>query len=238
MTTGAIRVAILDEQIPAQLRERPTEAEGLDIVWAGTDVDGLLQFTATQSPTVVVADLERLGEDPRATADRIAKASGAELFITVYKFAPRDLVASLTGTQRRVVKAPVSIPNLKTQMMSAIVRGLLAQAPTPEPITARPPTRLAPRRAPSESAGVPPRYDDTQLGVLRERQSRLACECPNHVAELVSSLLAFERYSRACANRDDDDARMHRRLAEATGEARVVMETVLTELLKFENITV
>jgi hypothetical protein len=84
----------------------------------------------------------------------------------------------------------------------------------------------------------PPKFTDAQLGTLRERRSRLACECPNHVAELVASLVAFERYSRTCANRDDDDAAMHRVLASATAEARRTMEVVLEELLRFERIEV
>jgi hypothetical protein len=102
----------------------------------------------------------------------------------------------------------------------------------------RPTARAITRAKPLEASSEPPRYDDAQLGTLRERQSRLACECPNHVAEVVSSLVAFERYSRACANRDDDDARMHQRLASSTASAWRVMEDALTELLKFENIAV
>jgi hypothetical protein len=236
MPTG-IRVAVLDEQIPAQLRERPRDADGLDLIWSGTDVEELRRFAAQEPPTVIVADLDLLGTDPAGAAEELLRATAAELFVTVYKFAPRGLVANLVGGNRRALKAPVSIPMLKTQMMSAIVRGLLAGEPAPTP--AQPPTvRPIPRAKPPEPVGDPPRYSDAQLGTLRERQSRLACECPNHVAELVSSLLAFERYSRACANRDDDDARMHRRLATSTASARRVMEDALTELLKFENISV
>lgn len=231
----AIRVAILDEQIPAQLRERPTDAEGLDVVWNGSSLEELLRFAARESPQVIMADLDRLGADPTASADQLLSASAAELLITVYKFAPRSTVAHLAGEKRRVVRAPVSIPMLKTQMMSTIVRGMLADV-SPREST---PSRPSPVRRPADG-DLPdaPRFSDAQLGTLRERQSRLACECPNHVAEIVASLVAFERYSRSCANRDDDDAAMHRALARATGEARRVMESALADLIRFENITV
>jgi hypothetical protein len=232
--TQSIRVAILDEQIPAQLRERPQDAEGLEVVWAGTSVDDLMRSTARVSPQVIVADLDRLGSDPAATAEQLLASSAAELFITVYRFAPRSAVEYLAGAKRRVVRAPVSIPMLKTQMMSTIVRGMLAEA-SPARATAAPPPR---RPFEPDPAAEAPRFTDAQLGTLRERSSRLACECPNHVAELVSSLVAFERYSRSCANRDDDDAAMHRALARATGEARRVMEAVLVDLLRFEKIDV
>jgi hypothetical protein len=234
--TQSIRIAVLDEQIPAQLRERPSEAEGLEVVWSGTSLEELLLFTARESPQVVVADLDRLGADPATAAERVLSASAAELFITVYKFAPRGAVQHLAGDKRRVLRAPLSIAMLKTQMMSTIVRGMLASV---GPVRSATPTaRPIPRRPSNETLPQTPLFTDAQLGTLRERQSRLACECPNHVAELVSSLVAFERYSRACANRDDDDAAMHQKLARATAEARSVMEKVLVDLLRFENIEV
>lgn len=235
--TTSIRVAILDEQIPAQLRERPADAEGLEVVWSGSSFDELLRFTARQAPQVIVASLSKLGPDPVAAGDRLLAASGAELFVTVYDYASRATVEHLAGERRRVVRAPVSIPMLKTQMMSAIVRGLLA-----EPSSAR--AGSGSSRPPQIRGGgegaLPdaPLYTDAQLGTLRERSSRLACECPNHVAELVTSLLAFERYSRACASRDEDDAAQHRALAAATARARQVMEAALTDLLRFEGIYV
>jgi hypothetical protein len=233
--TDAIRVAVLDDQVPAQLRERPDDAQGLDVVWSGTSFDDLLRFTGQGAVQVVVADLDRLGADPVAASEQLLASSAADLLITLYRFAPREVVDRLGGPRRRVVRVPVSVPLLKLQMMSTIVKGLLAEAP-------RPPSALPPRPALGprvhESSLDAPRYTDVQLGTLRERKSRLACECPNHVAELVSSLVAFERYSKACANRDEDDAAMHRALATATAQARRVMEDALTNLLRFEKIEV
>jgi len=227
-----IRIAILDDQISAQFSERPTEAQGLDIAWRGTDYDELVRFTGTEPVNVIVVDLAHLGDDPVVASERLLASSSAELLITVYQFAPRAMVERLGGEQRRVLKAPVSLAMLKTQMMGTIVRGLLGAK--------RPPSSSGPvavRRS-RDALTVEPAYTDAQLGLLRERKSRLACECPNHVAELVSSLVAFERYSRACANRDDDDAKMHRALASATAQARRTMEAALTELLHFEKIEV
>ena len=227
--------------LPAQLRERPDEASGLDIVWSGTSFEELLRSTATTSPAIIVADLDHLGDDPQAAIDTLLASSAAELVITVYKFAPRATVAHLLGENRRVVKAPVSIAMLKTHMMSTIVRGLLDESrkastnPPPARLPMR--ARIAPRPIETMNGDVP-LYTDAQLGTLRERSSRLSCECPNHMAELVTSLLAFERYSRSCANRGEDDATMHRTLARASADARRVMETALAELLRFENITV
>lgn len=232
-----LRLAILDEQLPAQFRERPREAEGLEVVWSGIDAEELVRATGRADIDIIVADLARLGPDPAESAERLLESSGAELFITVYHFAPRLDVERLAGPNRKLVKAPVSLPALKAQMMSSIVRGLLGTAAVAR--TTRSPAPASARSsAPVELPGGRPRYSDAQLGALRERQSRLACECPNHVAELVTSLVAFERYSRSCAARDDADAAMHRELADATAAARRTMETALSQLLRFENIEV
>ena len=47
-----------------------------------------------------------------------------------------------------------------------------------------------------------------ELGKLLEVASAVQCECPNHLAQLVSGLQGFEDYSAGCANRNDADAAM------------------------------
>ena len=64
------------------------------------------------------------------------------------------------------------------------------------------------------------------------------CECPNHLSALVSGLVAFEQYSRECESRDEQDAAVHRRLADGTAEARSQMENLLVELCEYEGISV
>lgn len=75
-------------------------------------------------------------------------------------------------------------------------------APPPE----RPPASGSPRpftadalsqRSPGDSVpiGTPLRYSPTQLGRLQEITSALTCECPNHLAGIVTSLVAFEEAS-------------------------------------------
>jgi hypothetical protein len=83
-----------------------------------------------------------------------------------------------------------------------------------------------------------PRYTVEQLGRLQEMRSVIQCECPNHVATLVQSLLAFEAYARNCENRNAADAAVHRMLHDKTMAARTVMEEALAELIAFEKIAV
>ncbi|MBC7474359.1 MAG: hypothetical protein H7263_08715 [Candidatus Sericytochromatia bacterium] len=81
-------------------------------------------------------------------------------------------------------------------------------------------------------------FTEYQLGKLQEIISKVDCECPNQVAALVSSLYAFEDYSKKCENKNDKDAEIHKLLYEKTSQARVIMEEALKKICDFENINV
>lgn len=81
------------------------------------------------------------------------------------------------------------------------------------------------------------RFSKRQLLSLSRIRSSIACECPQHIAELLVSLNAFERYSAMCEDQNDDDAVLHAMLLKATAHARLTMENALAELLEAENIT-
>jgi len=81
-----------------------------------------------------------------------------------------------------------------------------------------------------------PLYSPEQLGVLLEVSSAVQCECPNHLSQIVSSLQAFEEYSKHCENRNEADRQVHALLYRYTAAARAVMEEALTALVKHENI--
>lgn len=234
-----ISLAILDDILPAQLRERPDEADGLEIAWSGTDLASLIDRAATLRPTVVVAALPLLGHQPDDAVARIVAAAQPEMFITLYSFARRDVIERLSGDKRRVLKGPVSPRMLRAQMMGVIVRSIMsdgrAGSPASTPRNTSPSPVSVSRPVAKDRTHA---FDDAQLGRLREIRSPLQCECPNHVAELVIALNAFEAYSRDCLNRDDKDAKIHAMLYERTADARRIMEEALTALVRHEGIVV
>lgn len=81
------------------------------------------------------------------------------------------------------------------------------------------------------------RFSPEQLGRLQEVASSVDCECPNHLATLVTSLQSFESYSARCKNKDDKDAAIHAMLHRETQRARVIMEDALSRLLVHEGMT-
>ena len=79
-------------------------------------------------------------------------------------------------------------------------------------------------------------FTKAQLGHLQEIQSAVRCECPSHLSELVTSLAAFEEYSRTCQNTDAEDAKLHAHLYRQTSRARRLMEEALLSLCHYERI--
>jgi hypothetical protein len=81
------------------------------------------------------------------------------------------------------------------------------------------------------------RFSPQQLANLASVPNDVECECPKHLAQLVSDLSAFEIYSDRCANRDDEDAAMHRYLHRMTAEARALVEMALDKLAEAEGLS-
>lgn len=232
-------LAVLDDTLPDQLRERPEEIDPVRLVWSGTDLERLRAEGPLLRPNVLALDLQRLGDDPIVEARRLGEMCGAEQVLLLYVFAPREIIRDAARAGARPVKMPIRASTLRTQMTSVIVRNILGtqgEPTTEERPTARP-AAMPRTRGLGDDPKVPARrFSRAQLGRLAEIQSSIDCECPNHLSELLITLTGFEDYSRACRNRDDADARMHQRLYEATAQARSVMENALAELLVHEKI--
>jgi hypothetical protein len=83
-----------------------------------------------------------------------------------------------------------------------------------------------------------PRFTNEQLSRIAALTSKIACECPNHLAELIINLTAFEKYSSECANRNEEDAQLHSQLNQAAGASRLILEDSLIRLMEIEGIEV
>ena len=97
----------------------------------------------------------------------------------------------------------------------------------------------APEAAPQmRTALAPRRFNAEQLARVAGLTGTIVCECPNHLAELIVSLSAFEQYSSECANRNDKDAELHAQLNESAAKARTILEESLARLIEIEGIVI
>ena len=80
------------------------------------------------------------------------------------------------------------------------------------------------------------KYSDDTLARVAGISTNVLCECPRHVAELISQLASFEEYSQECLNKNADDAHLHAYLRSISGSARSLFENALEKIAQHEGI--
>ncbi|NNE37526.1 MAG: MerR family transcriptional regulator, partial [Gammaproteobacteria bacterium] len=69
-------------------------------------------------------------------------------------------------------------------------------------------------------------------------ETSVKCECPQHLAKILSKLVAFENYSKDCEDSNEEDAALHKSLYEITASARTTYESALDKILVLEKIDI
>lgn len=80
------------------------------------------------------------------------------------------------------------------------------------------------------------KYSDDTLRRVAGISTNVLCECPKHVAELISQLASFEAYSQECLNKNTEDAHLHSYLRAISGSARSLFENALEKIAQHEGI--
>jgi MerR family transcriptional regulator, light-induced transcriptional regulator len=140
--------------------------------------------------------------------------------IVVYNFAPEAVVQAMKFSGLIVRREPVSDIELAELLQSVLfVDPARAQefGTTGAVISAR-------------------KYSDTTLSRVAGISTNVLCECPRHVAELISQLASFEQYSQECLNRNAEDAHLHAYLRSISGSARSLFENALEKIAQHEGI--
>ena len=81
-----------------------------------------------------------------------------------------------------------------------------------------------------------PKFTDDALTAFAGMSSTIACECPSHLAKLLTQISHFETYSSDCNNRNVADAQLHAYLQKVSGVARMLFETALEHVAIAEGL--
>lgn len=96
--------------------------------------------------------------------------------------------------------------------------------------------REAPPPAEAGWQVAPRQFSDEALAQLAELRSPVVCECLRHMAEIVTQLAGFERYSQDCTSTGPADAALHRHLSHTAGAARTMFEQALQRVVNDERL--
>jgi hypothetical protein len=244
-----VKLALLGEAYPAQMEENPTALRDVQVVWSGSSVEAFREEVPKLRPDVLALDFLELNAVDTGLVPGLLEMSGARHAIVTYRFARRGLLQQYPVGKVRLMQGPISLSLLRAHVHLAVLDDMLQPKAVPAGVVApvaRPGEAARPAAGDSErellarvevpSVPKAPRYSQEQLGRLLEIASVVQCECPNHLSQIVSSLQAFEEYSKRCENKNDEDRAVHGLLYRYTAAARTVMEAALAELVKHEKI--
>lgn len=213
---GADSVAKLlaDRSGQFEIAEIVDDATPAKLLAAAPDTDCLLFNTASVAPAIV-NDLETL-----------ARSDAKRSVIMAYSFARDEDLLRLATAGVIIVRSPPSAADLHRALAEAAqmraASTLLDHA----------------LDAGSEQRGVADisRYTAAELTRIGSISTSIDCECPHHLATVISNMRAFERYSADCSNRDAADAAVHEYLYRETVRANLIIENALRHLLEYEGI--
>ncbi len=225
-----IGVAILGDFLPGQVAENRLDLAPVEVLVSDSNSDRFDADLSAHEVDAIVLETPVLDSDVTARLSDYVKRSNAACGVIVYSFGRMQDVDLARDSRIAVLRAPVDLEELRAAVIRAYQPG------------ARPGRKTAPEPAAS-SAGwdfseplAPRRFSSSQLATLARASTAIDCECPQHLAQLVGDLTAFEVYSANCANRDEDDAALHRYLHKTTAQARALIEIALERVAEAEGI--
>ncbi len=180
-----------------------------------------VELEAMPSIDAVIVDVPVANGTLPAALQRLRAATDASVVIVVYSIASRQVLARLDAGNFIALAAPTDPAQL-----ARICQLALATKPVPPPAF----SQLL------MHSTAPQRYSDAFLHQLSQMPLKMQCGCPNHLADLLMKIIAFERYSLECESTNAKDAAMHAMMCSASGQCRELLEEVLRRLIAHEGI--
>jgi len=178
-----------------------------------------LSSVMEQRADIVIVDLVTLNEESLSDVRHYLSETGCESALVIFNFGTKKSILELEDAGVVCLKGSVAA--------AEIYRACRSIKPT-----------LSNSRPALNQPVTSPRFTNEQLSRIAALTSKIACECPNHLAELIINLTAFEKYSSECANRNEEDAQLHSQLNQAAGASRLILEESLIRLMEIECIEV
>lgn len=225
---SGVAYAALHDSLRSQ-REASGLGSGPQLVLCEPTLERFLEAELPEGVEVLVLRLELMGPDPVRVVRSLRLRDAERGILVIYEFAPRRVLERLERLGVHLAQGPLRLAALQ-QRVEALAEGPVEPPPAPS----LPPAGPVPPGQPVPA----PRFGDEDLGRLRELRSGLDCECPNHLASIVTALRAFERYSAGCQSEEASEVALHAWLGEGAGRARALVEDLLLRVCEQERIRI
>jgi hypothetical protein len=213
-----VRVALAGQTLALRLID--CRRYGVNVVANCISVSGAAKALTGISADVVVIELGEMTQPSLPLISSIKEAVGATGVVVLYRFCSSGTIRQLREAGHVVAHAPSDAAEIALLCRSSTVH----RTPRMAPLTLH--GAIIPAR----------RFDDLALAQLALMSSNVACECPHHLAEVLLTLVSFERYSAQCQSSNPADAALHRHLQHSAAQARVLLENAMEELARSEGL--
>jgi DNA-binding transcriptional MerR regulator len=218
------RVVIIGELLSLKLEAERDSLAGITLTASYDTLQAFLAETGILEADVLVVEQPTLqAERAIQVTDWITRINASHAVI-VYRFATREALEQLPRSKCTTLLAPVDPQTIQSHCLARVGQRARIQSEETDY------TLVSGESAP------PRRYSDEMLARLAGMSTTIKCECPQHLAELIASLSAFERYSGECESRNLKDAELHAYLSTTTSNARHMFENALGLVIEAENI--
>jgi MerR family transcriptional regulator, light-induced transcriptional regulator len=174
------------------------------------------EVAPSQGNQALFVELPTISEPVINTLARLRSDIFARV-IVVYGFATRKTLARLAAFDIDCWKAPVNAAELLRNLH----------------VTSAPPSSLAAL----EQRAIPARrFSPQAIAKLAALSPKIQCECPNHIAQLVMDISAFEQYSLECEQSEPEERALHARLRLIAAHSRALFEEAMANVAEHEGI--
>jgi DNA-binding transcriptional MerR regulator len=227
---GVCRLALIGTKIRQAVRDASDNTPALRITGEFATSEELISSLRPGSADLLILERDTIFPEDILEIQELVASTRVRRAILVYRYAREDTIQPLDIKRITALRAPVDAAEIQLACIADIQLALRSgrtegERCSIENRSLRPPADVPERR-----------FSDEQLVRIARLSSIVKCECPQHLANLLSGLVAFERYSEQCEDRNPADAALHAYLHRTTAACRAGMEEALAEVLVQEGI--
>lgn len=229
---GVCRICVVGTILKEAVREAADASPALGVVAEFRALSEIGPALRRGAAELLVIERDSLFPEDIEEIQSALETHGMRRAIVVYRFAKDSVVDPLDIKQITALRAPVDASEIQLACIAdiqlALRSGRMEHASVLHgDFTADPGEQIPPRA-----------FSKEQLVRIGKISSVVQCECPKHLAGILTSLAAFEDYSAQCESRNPEDAEMHAFLHRATATCRSQMEHALSRLMEEEGISI
>jgi DNA-binding transcriptional MerR regulator len=202
---------------PSLMSEAWTSALKIEHIYP--DLDSAKQASPLPRCSLLLVRINSLHTLAQQEIQDLQQQCGATTVLVIYNFGQQWVIEAMKQSGIMVRREPISDTELSEQLATAL------NLPNTDT-----------NKGATEPKVQARKYPDEVLAQVASIPNNVLCECPRHVAEILTLLGSFEQYSRDCLNRSPADAQLHAYLHEISGTARTIFEQALEKIAAHEGI--